>query len=59
MKRCTQSSNSRSRSLTLGDLIVAVSSSSRNSLEAAAALTDLFESGRVCLSRSTRRMRRR
>jgi len=45
--------------LTLGDLIVAVSSSSRITLEAAAALTDLFESGRVCLSRRTRRMRAR
>ena len=57
MKRSTTSSSSRS--LTLGDLIVAVSSSSRNTLEAAAALTDLFESGRVCLSRRTRRMRAR
>lgn len=37
-------------SLTLGDLIMAVSSSSRNKRETVAAVTDLLRSGRVCLS---------
>jgi hypothetical protein len=36
--------------LTLGDLILAVSSSSRNSRETAAAITDLLCRGRVCLT---------
>jgi hypothetical protein len=45
--------------LTLGDLVVAVSSSSRNSREAAAALADLFDTGRVCLSGPRRRTNRR
>ena len=36
--------------LTLGDLILAVSSSSRSSRETAAAVTDLLRSGRACLS---------
>ncbi|MEO6740646.1 MAG: hypothetical protein ABIP20_10355 [Chthoniobacteraceae bacterium] len=42
---------------TLGDLIVAVSSSSRNSREASVAITDLLRSGRlvVGLRRSYRR----
>jgi len=35
------------KSKTLGDLISAVGSCSRNEREALAALTDLFESGRV------------
>jgi hypothetical protein len=42
--------------LTLGDLILALSSSSRNSTEAAAALADLFHSGRVGLSNRRRRL---
>jgi hypothetical protein len=36
-------------SLSLGDLILAVSSCSRNSREAAAAVADLLESGQVRL----------
>ena len=36
--------------LTLGDLILAVSSSSHNRHETAAAVTDLLRKGRVCLS---------
>jgi hypothetical protein len=44
--------------LTLGDLVVAVSSSSRNSREAAAALADLFDTGRVSLSGQKRRSTR-
>ena len=45
--------------LTLGDLVVAVSTSSRNPREAAAALADLFDTGRVCLSTQRRRSSRR
>ncbi len=40
----------RRPNLTLGDMILAVSSSSRNSRESIAAITDLLRSGRVCLS---------
>jgi hypothetical protein len=47
----------RSR-FTLGDLIVAVSSSTRDSREAALAIADLLQSGRVVLG-SRRRARRR
>jgi hypothetical protein len=36
-----------SKNFTLGDLILAVSSQSRNSRETLAAVTDLLESGRV------------
>ena len=36
--------------LTLGDLILAVSSSCRSRRETAAAVTDLLRSGRACLS---------
>ena len=35
--------------LTLGDLILAVSSSSHSNRETVAAVTDLLRSGRVCL----------
>lgn len=45
--------------LTLGDLVVAVSSVSRNLNEAAAAMSDLLESGRVRLSSSGRTVRAR
>ena len=50
-------STQRRHSHTLGELIVALSSSSRNSREAAAALTDLLNSKRVCLSNRRRRLR--
>lgn len=50
-------SNQRRATLTLGDLVLAVSSSSRNQNEAAAALADLFESGRVSLSGRRRKLR--
>lgn len=36
--------------LTLGDFILAVSSSTRSRRERAAAVTDLLRSGRVCLA---------
>ena len=40
-------SNPRNSHYTLGELIVAVSASCRNSREAAAVITDLLESGQV------------
>lgn len=46
MKKPLKSKSSRSV-YTLGDLIVAVSASSRNSREAAAVISDLLESGQV------------
>jgi hypothetical protein len=49
MNKRLKTSNAHA-SLTLGDLILAVSSSSRNSRETAAAVTDLLRSGRACLS---------
>jgi len=51
---------SRSRqALTLGDLVLAVSSVSRNSNETAAAVADLLESGRVRLTNNGRIIRAR
>ena len=49
MNKSLKTSQPRS-GLTLGDLILAVSSSSHNSRETAAAVTDLLRKGRVCLS---------
>ena len=45
--------------LSLGDLILAVSSCSRNSHEAAAAVADLLESGQVRLLGRTHNLRSR
>jgi len=45
--------------LSLGDLILAVSSCSRNSREAAAAVADLIESGRVRLLNGSQHSRTR
>ncbi|MEO6787469.1 MAG: hypothetical protein ABI318_15160 [Chthoniobacteraceae bacterium] len=50
---------SRSQSLTLGDLVLAVSSVSRNTNETAAAVADLLESGRVRLTNNGRTIRAR
>ena len=47
------------RHYTLGDLIVAVSSHSRNSRETVAAVTDLLETGRVRLQAGGRAIRAR
>ena len=47
------------QTLTLGDLVAAVSSSSRNFSETAAAVTDLLESGRVLLTNNGRSIRAR
>jgi hypothetical protein len=44
---------------TLGDLVLAVSSVSRNSNETAAAVSDLLESGRVRLTNNGRVIRAR
>ena len=45
--------------LSLGDLILAVSSCSRNSREAAAAVADLLESGQVRLLGQSQKVRSR
>ena len=45
--------------LTLGDLVLAVSSVSRNVNEAAAAVSDLLESGKVRLTSNGRAIRAR
>ena len=47
------------RNFTLGDLILAVSSQSRNSRETLAAVTDLLETGRVRLQAGGRSVRAR
>ena len=47
------------RNFTLGDLILAVSSQSRNSRETLAAVTDLLETGRVRLQAGSRSIRAR
>jgi hypothetical protein len=57
MKR-TSKSNTRP-GLTFGDLVLAVSSFSRNSNETAAAVADLLESGRVRLTTNGRIIRAR
>jgi hypothetical protein len=51
--------NSNGNRLTLGDLVLAVSSVSRNSNEAAAAVSDLIESGKVRLTTNGRAIRAR
>jgi hypothetical protein len=48
-----------SHNLTLGDLILAVSSNARNTRETLAAVTDLLESGRVRLQSGRRSVRAR
>lgn len=57
MKKSLKSTN-RSN-LTLGDLVLAVSSFSRNMNETAAAVADLLESGRVRLTNNGRIIRAR
>jgi hypothetical protein len=47
------------RNYTLGDLILAVSSQSRNSRETVAAVADLIETGRVRLQAGSRSVRAR
>lgn len=56
MKRTLKKSQ-RASSLSLGDLILAVSSSSRNNRETIAAVADLLESGRVRLDSNGRKVR--
>ena len=57
MKRISK--NATRSNLTLGDLVLAVSSSSRNMNETAAAVADLLESGRVRLTNNGRIIRAR
>ena len=57
MKNSLKSSSRQS--LTLGDLVLAVSSVSRNHNETAAAVADLLESGRVRLTNNGRAIRAR
>lgn len=52
-----KNTRSTKKSYSLGDLIVAVTSCSKNSREAAAAISDLLESGRVRLATTGRRSR--
>ncbi|MEK0450219.1 MAG: hypothetical protein RL088_2487 [Verrucomicrobiota bacterium] len=47
------------RALTLGDLVLAVSTSSRTFAETAAAVADLLESGRVRITNNGRCIRAR
>lgn len=56
MKKSLKTTN---RSLTLGDLILAVSSNSRNNRETLAAMTDLLGSGRVRLQSGQKTVRAR
>ncbi len=56
MKKSLKTAN---RNLTLGDLIMAVSSNSRNNRETLAAMTDLLESGRVRLQSGRQAIRAR
>lgn len=51
--------SSSRQNLTLGDLVLAVSSVSRNTNETAAVVTDLLESGRVRLTNNGRIIRAR
>ena len=57
MKKTLKSNNRPG--LTFGDLVVAVSSFSRNMNETAAAVADLLESGRVRLTNNGRTIRAR
>ena len=55
----TPFNSSRRQNLTLGDLVLAVSSVSRNTNETAAAVADLLESGRVRFTNNGRIIRAR
>ena len=57
MKKSLKKNNRHSPSL--GELILAVSSVSRNNHEAVAAVADLLESGRVTLNSQGRKVRAR
>ncbi len=56
MKKSLKTAN---RNMTLGDLILAVSTNSRNNRETLAAMTDLLESGRVRLQSGQKTIRAR
>lgn len=57
MKKSLKSTNRSA--MTFGDLVLAVSSCSRNLNETAAAVADLIESGRVRLTNNGRALRAR
>jgi hypothetical protein len=57
MKKTLKKANRAS--LSLGDLILAVSSESKNSRETVAAVADLLDSGRVRLDANGRKVRAR
>ena len=57
MKRNNRKTNRAN--LSLGDLIIAVSSCSRNKRETVAAVTDLLESGRVRMQSGALKLRAR
>ncbi len=58
MKKTLKKAN-RASSMSLGDLILAVSSYSNNSRETVAAVADLLETGRVRLDANGRKVRAR
>jgi hypothetical protein len=57
MKKTLKKTNRTAPSL--GELILAVSSVSRNNREAIAAVADLLDTGRVCLNSNGRKVRAR
>lgn len=59
MKSNSLKKNQRATHFSLGDLIVAVSSYSKNNGETVAAVADLLETGRVRLNANGRKVRAR
>ena len=59
MKSTNLKKNQRASHYSLGDLIMAVSSYTKNNRETVAAVADLLESGRVRLSSNGRKIRAR
>ena len=59
MKNPSLKKNQRAANFSLGDLIMAVSSYSKNNGETVAAVADLLETGRVRLTANGRKVRAR
>jgi hypothetical protein len=57
MKTSSLKKSQRATSYSLGDLIMAVSSCSKNNREAVAAVADLLETGKVRLNSNGRKVR--
>lgn len=57
MKTASLKKSQRSTQFSLGDLIMAVSSCSKNNREAVAAVADLLETGKVRLNANGRKVR--